>query len=91
VPDAEEHAARSAAAVPLRKLGEPDDVAKAVEFLVDPDRSGYITGSDLVVDGGLNQFNWLHHQYGSAAAERERLGGATARASPATPDRNASR
>src|SRR6266545_5443481 len=33
VPDAEEHLARSAAAVPLRRLGEPDDVAKAVEFL----------------------------------------------------------
>jgi NAD(P)-dependent dehydrogenase (short-subunit alcohol dehydrogenase family) len=72
VPDAKEHATRSAAAVPLRRLGDPDDVAKAVEFLVDPDRSGYITGADLVVDGGLNQFNWLHHQYGTAAAERER-------------------
>jgi NAD(P)-dependent dehydrogenase (short-subunit alcohol dehydrogenase family) len=78
VPDAEEHVTRSAAAVPLRRLGEPDDVAKAVEFLVDPGRSGYITGADLVVDGGLNQFNWLHHQYGTAAAERERLDGATA-------------
>lgn len=78
VPDAEEHIARSAAAVPMRKLGEPDDVAKAVEFLVDPDRSGYITGADLVVDGGLNQFNWLHHLYGTATAERERLDGGTA-------------
>jgi NAD(P)-dependent dehydrogenase (short-subunit alcohol dehydrogenase family) len=78
VPDAEEHLTRSAAAVPMRRLGEPDDVAKAVEFLVDPARSGYITGADLVVDGGLDQFNWLHHLYGSAAAERERLGDSAA-------------
>jgi NAD(P)-dependent dehydrogenase (short-subunit alcohol dehydrogenase family) len=76
MPDAGELIARVAATVPLRKLGEPDDVAKAVEFLVDSDRSGYITGADLVVDGGLDQFNWLHHLYGTAAAERERTGGA---------------
>jgi NAD(P)-dependent dehydrogenase (short-subunit alcohol dehydrogenase family) len=29
-------------------------VAKAVEFLVDSEWSGYNTGADLVVDGGLN-------------------------------------
>jgi NAD(P)-dependent dehydrogenase (short-subunit alcohol dehydrogenase family) len=32
-------------------------MAKAVEFLVDSDRNGYLTGADLLVDGGLNQFN----------------------------------
>lgn len=73
-PDAAELRARSEALIPLQRLGEPDDVAKAVEFLVDGERSGYITGADLVVDGGLDQFNWLHHQYGSAAGERERTG-----------------
>jgi 3-oxoacyl-[acyl-carrier protein] reductase len=83
VPDAEELVARVADTVPMRKLGEPDDVAKAVEFLVDPDRSGYITGADLVVDGGLDQFNWLHHLYGTAAAEQERVGGATVPRRPA--------
>ena len=36
---------------------------------------GYITGADLVIDGGLNQFNWLHKMYGtSAQAEREGTG-----------------
>ena len=32
---------------------------------------------DYVVDGGLDQFNWLHHLYGTAAAERERARGAS--------------
>jgi NAD(P)-dependent dehydrogenase (short-subunit alcohol dehydrogenase family) len=72
VPDPEEHLARSAALVPLGRVGEPDDVAKAIEFLVDGEASGYVTGTDLKVDGGLDQFNWLHHLYGSAGAERER-------------------
>lgn len=77
MPDPEEIGARAAATVPMGRLGVPDDVAKAVEFLADPDRSGYITGADLVVDGGLDQFNWLHHLYGTAAAERERTRGAS--------------
>jgi NAD(P)-dependent dehydrogenase (short-subunit alcohol dehydrogenase family) len=71
-PDADELLARSAALVPLGRVGEPDDVAKAIEFLIDTDASGYVTGTDLKVDGGLDQFNWLHHLYGSAKAERER-------------------
>jgi 3alpha(or 20beta)-hydroxysteroid dehydrogenase len=37
--------------VPLRRMGEPEDIAEAVLFLVS-DRSAYITGSDLTVDGG---------------------------------------
>jgi NAD(P)-dependent dehydrogenase (short-subunit alcohol dehydrogenase family) len=39
------------AATPLRRLGEPADVARAVAFLALPD-SGYITGQLLAVDGG---------------------------------------
>jgi 3-oxoacyl-[acyl-carrier protein] reductase len=37
---------------PAGRLGEPDDVARAVQFLTDPANS-YITGHVLVVDGGL--------------------------------------
>jgi NAD(P)-dependent dehydrogenase (short-subunit alcohol dehydrogenase family) len=76
IPNGEEHLARAAATIPMGRVGEPDDVAKAVEFLADSERSGYVTGADLMIDGGLNQYNWLHHLYGSAAAERERLGDA---------------
>jgi 3-oxoacyl-[acyl-carrier protein] reductase len=37
---------------PAGRLGEPEDVARAVQFLTDPANS-YITGHVLVVDGGL--------------------------------------
>src|SRR5947209_3394392 len=37
---------------PLGRLGEPDDVARAVRFLVS-DAAGFITGDVLAVDGGL--------------------------------------
>jgi NAD(P)-dependent dehydrogenase (short-subunit alcohol dehydrogenase family) len=39
--------------VPLRRLGEADDVAGACIFL--SSRAGrYITGSELVLDGGMS-------------------------------------
>jgi 3-oxoacyl-[acyl-carrier protein] reductase len=37
---------------PAGRLGEPEDVARAVQFLVD-ERNDWITGHVLVVDGGL--------------------------------------
>jgi 2-hydroxycyclohexanecarboxyl-CoA dehydrogenase len=36
----------------MRRLGQPEDVAAAVAFLVS-DRAGYITGQTLSVSGGL--------------------------------------
>ncbi|MEO7336020.1 MAG: 3-oxoacyl-ACP reductase FabG [Caldimonas sp.] len=40
------------AQVPLGRLGQPDDIADAVAFLASP-RAGYITGSELHVNGGM--------------------------------------
>ena len=37
---------------PLGRLGEPEDVARCVRFLVS-DASGFVTGAVLAVDGGL--------------------------------------
>lgn len=40
-------------ATPLQKLGTPDDVARSVLFLASDD-AGYITGAELVIDGGFS-------------------------------------
>jgi 3-oxoacyl-[acyl-carrier protein] reductase len=38
--------------VPLGRLGEPSEIAEVVEFLLS-DRASYITGTTLLVDGGV--------------------------------------
>jgi len=42
---------RYEAKVPMGRLGNPDDIAPAVSFLLS-DESKYITGQNLIVDGG---------------------------------------
>ncbi len=39
--------------VPLARIGEPDDIAGAIVFLSSP-LASYITGTSLVIDGGLS-------------------------------------
>ena len=45
----DEHLAR----VPLGRIGQPADVASVVRVLLDPETAGYITGTSVVVDGGV--------------------------------------
>jgi 3-oxoacyl-[acyl-carrier protein] reductase len=40
------------ARVPLKRLGTPEDIANAVEFLAS-DRANYITGTTIHVNGGM--------------------------------------
>ncbi|KAF5029066.1 3-oxoacyl-[acyl-carrier-protein] reductase FabG [anaerobic digester metagenome] len=39
-------------AIPLRRLGQPQDIADAVAFLAS-DKAGYITGQVIAVNGGM--------------------------------------
>jgi NAD(P)-dependent dehydrogenase (short-subunit alcohol dehydrogenase family) len=48
-----ETAARALERVPLARLGEPDEIAATIAFLLGPD-AGYITGQAIRVDGGLS-------------------------------------
>ncbi len=42
-----------AAAIPLKRIGTPEEVAQVVDFLVGPG-GAYVTGQTVVVDGGLS-------------------------------------
>ncbi len=46
-------AARFAERAPLKRMGHPDDIAKAVRFLLS-DEASFITGADIAVDGGYS-------------------------------------
>ena len=37
----------------LGRLGQPDDIAEAIGWLLDADRSGWVTGQVVGIDGGL--------------------------------------
>lgn len=48
----ERHVLARSKAVPMRRIGQPDEVAKPILFLASDDAS-FITGTELIVDGGF--------------------------------------
>ena len=48
----EEEIQAAAAKLPLKRLGTPEDIARAVVFLASEEDSSYVTGSSFRIDGG---------------------------------------
>ena len=53
VPEDSDKARQSAESVPVKRLGRPDDVSRAVMFLLSPD-NGFVTGQCIFVCGGAS-------------------------------------
>jgi glucose 1-dehydrogenase len=62
----EETLQRAGAKIPLGRLGNPEEMARAILFLADP-ANDYMTGAALLVDGGISLPWWAAR--GSAAPD----------------------
>ena len=40
---------------PVGRVGKPKDIAEAVAWLLDRERSGFVTGANIVIDGGMTR------------------------------------
>jgi 3-oxoacyl-[acyl-carrier protein] reductase len=45
--------------IPLQRFGRPEDIAASAVAMLSNRFSPYVTGATLVVDGGLQLFNWI--------------------------------
>lgn len=59
----QEFVEESLKAVPLNRVAQPDEIAQVVAFLLDT-ASSYITGAEIVVDGGLTSGGMYHQIMG---------------------------
>jgi NAD(P)-dependent dehydrogenase (short-subunit alcohol dehydrogenase family) len=50
--DADERLASLARRTPLGRIGRPEEIASVIVFLADAERSSFVTGTTMVVDGG---------------------------------------
>ncbi len=62
----EETIQNSGPKLPWKRLGRPDEIGHGVVFLCDP-RSDYMTGSDLLIDGGITLPWWANRGSGVPA------------------------
>jgi 3-oxoacyl-[acyl-carrier protein] reductase len=45
--------------IPLGRTGTPEDIADMAVALLSDRFSRYVTGTTIVVDGGLSLYNWI--------------------------------
>lgn len=50
--DADDRIASLARRTPLRRIGRPEEIASVIVFLADGERSSFVTGTTMIVDGG---------------------------------------
>ena len=56
---------------PAGRMGRPEDIAEMVLFLCDNDRAGFITGENIVIDGGISKLMVYHGDRGWKYAGQE--------------------
>ena len=49
---------------PAGRVGTPNDIAQMVLYLCDGEKSGFITGQNFVIDGGMSKLMVYHGDYG---------------------------
>ena len=49
---------------PAGRIGRPEDIAEMVMFLCDNERAGFITGENIVIDGGMSKLMIYHSDEG---------------------------
>jgi NAD(P)-dependent dehydrogenase (short-subunit alcohol dehydrogenase family) len=49
---------------PAGRVGTPEDIAEMVLFLCDNSRSGFITGENIIIDGGMSKLMVYHDDNG---------------------------
>ena len=59
-----EHSTEDAKQHPVGRVGRAEDIAEMVMFLCDNDRAGFITGENIVVDGGMSKLMIYHGDRG---------------------------
>jgi glucose 1-dehydrogenase len=53
IADASRPLEQIAVRTPLGRIGRPEEIASAIVFLADGERSSFVTGQTLIVDGGV--------------------------------------
>jgi len=53
---------------PAGRVGRPDDIAEACLFLSNPQKSGFMTGQNMTIDGGMTKKMIYHHDFSSKPA-----------------------